>query len=881
MKTKNLLLLFCILPVLYSCSKSWEDESLPSIERAQLLISEMTLEEKVRQMNMTRGEYLMVDAKPDEDKMKMYLGELGIGSIHDLFTDNAEDYNRIQKATIESSRHGIPALVMEEMLHGFSYKGSTVFPMPIGLGAMWNPELMEKVGKVIGTEARIHGAHVSLGPTLGIGREPRWGRVAETYGEDTHLNAEMAVSMLKGMGGLDPTSKFSMLGGPKHFAVHSAPLTGSNASPVLLGERTSRTDFLPVFERAIKEAGAVNVMSSYSELDGVPCTGNEWLLTDVLRNEWGFDGFTVSDLGAMRFLWNVHHFAESPKEAIRKATIAGMDMQFYDFTDSVYQATLIELVEEGKLDVKYIDRAVTGILNTKFKLGLFEDPYIEQKNLDDYFHNKGHQDIAYEAGVESIVLLENNGILPLDKKKYKEIAVLGALVETLEMGGYSPKESAGKGISILDGLKKAAPEIDFTFTQGANIVERGGVVPAKYIFHDNGQKGFKAKFYNNTDLEGEPAFTAIHNEVDFEWPWNPYPGVEDDYFSASWEGYIEVDHDMEGWVGTSSDDGSRLFIDGELVLNAWKGSTYIAKTPFTFKKGQKYKIRYEFFDYGWHASASLRWSETENDILNAVRLAKSADLSIIVVGENERTVSENRDVSSLDLSGNQLELIKQVASLGKPYVVVLQNGRPLSTNWVSANADALLEAWFAGEKGGKAIADVLFGNQNPSGKLPISVAKSVGQLPIYYNQKPTTIHRYVDVDDKPLYPFGYGLSYSTFAYNNLKIAVEEDQDDFEVKVAVEVTNTSEVDGKEVVQLYTSDLFSSVTVARIALKKFEKVLIKAGETKTIEFVLTKEDLKLWNLDKKWVVESGEFTAMVGTNSTDLIKENFKLNKDYSI
>lgn len=871
-----------LLAVLAACTgkEQWKDASLPEEKRAELLLREMTLEEKVRQMNMTRGDYLKVDGEINSDKVKAEVGTLGLGSLHDFYPKNAEEYNTVQRICIENSRLGIPVMLMEEMLHGYHTSGATVFPMPIAMGASWNKELMHEVGKVVGTESRIHGAHVALGPNLDLGREPRWGRIAETFSEDTHLAAEMGVQMIQGMGGLDPKSPFSMVAGPKHFAVHSAPLTGSNASPVLLGERTARTDFMPTFERAVKEAGALNVMSAYSELDGVPCTGNKWLLTDVLRDEWGFKGYTVSDLGAMRFLWNVHFFADSQRDAIRKATAAGLDMQFYDFPDSVYQATLIDLVNSGDLDVKYIDRAVKGILYTKFKLGLFEDPYITQERIDQYYHCEKHVETAREIAEEGIVLLKNDGILPLTPNKYKKVAVLGPLADYAELGGYTPGDAVG--ISLLDGLKHVSPETEFVFEPGATVMARGMAIDAKYLFHDNGQPGLKASFYNNMELKGEPVYTTVHSVIDFEWPWNPYPGVEDDFFSARWEGYIQTDVDVNGWVGSSADDGSRLYINDQLVVDAWEGSAAIAKAPFEFKKGVKYNVRYEFFDNQWHASASLRWSKKNEGIERAAKLAASSDLAIISVGENIKTVNENRDVAHLDLSSDQLDLIQAVHATGKPYVVVLQNGRPLSTNWVSEHSPALVEAWFAGEQGGVAMANVLFGKVNPSGRMPVSVAKSVGQLPVYYNQKPTTIYRYVDEDDKRLYPFGFGLSYSTFEYKNMEVSVDEGNDDFAVHVKVDVANTSAVDGKEVVQIYVRDLFSSVTTPPVSLKAFDKQLIKAGETKTFEFTLTKKDLRLWNADKQWVVEAGDFRVMTGPNSGELtLRKEFNLKNSYPV
>src|SRR5262249_2272403 len=357
----------------------------------------MTLEEKVRQMDMYSGEHFKDGDVFSPEKTGRTIGALGVGAIHDIYPKDAALINALQQYVTSNNRWGIPALIMCEMLHGYTGEGSTAFPMSIGLAASWDRDLINKVGGVIAAEARAHGVHYGLGPNLDLGREPRWGRVAETFGEDTYLASEMALAMVKGLQGASLSSDRSIIAEPKHFAAHGIPQTGSNASPVLIGERSVRQDYLPVFEKAFTRGGALGTMAAYSEIDGIPCAANKWLLTDVLRGEWGFKGIVVSDLGAIRFLETTHHVSNSPKDSIRQAIDAGIDMQFYDFPNDFFQSTVISLVKEGLLTSGQIDRAAGGVLRLKFLLGLFENPYVDPALLAQRAHSKEHQDAALEA----------------------------------------------------------------------------------------------------------------------------------------------------------------------------------------------------------------------------------------------------------------------------------------------------------------------------------------------------------------------------------------------------------------------------------------------------------------------------------------------------
>ncbi|WP_459641437.1 glycoside hydrolase family 3 protein, partial [Flavobacterium sp. CGRL2] len=804
----------------------YQDAKLPVEERVQDLLSRMTLEEKVRQMDMYRGDFFKDKEDFAKSKSAEKIGNLGIGAIHDLYPRSAKMINDLQTNVIKGNRWGIPALIMCEMLHGYLDEGSTAFPMNIGLGATWDVAVMDKVGKVIGMEARAHGVHFGFGPNLDLGREPRWGRVAETFGEDAFLNSEIGLAFIKGLQGDDLKSDRSIIAEPKHFAVHGIPQAGGNSSPILVGERSAREDHLPSFQKAFTKGGALGTMCAYSELDGIPCAANHWLLTDVLRKEWGFKGLVVSDLGAIKYIQTTHKVADSPKDAIREAVSAGVDMQFYDFSNEFWQNTVIELVNEKKLTMENIDRAAGAVLRLKFLLGLFENPYTDKNLIKERFHTKENQAVALEAAQKSMILLKNdNNILPLSKS-IKNIAVIGPNANASRMGGYAPKNSVGT--TVFEGIQQIVGKTaNVVYEEGVPLIVKGQIIPSKYLFTpDESQNGLKGEYFNNRNLEGTPALTRIDSQLEFDWPWAPGDGVNVDDFSIRWTGFLKSDQALDGWLGLSSDDGIRMYIDDQLVIDNWtKGATSMVTVPKNIEKGKKYKVRIEMWEGGWGARAHFRWNLEKVNLQPAIEAAKKADVAIVVLGESNELVEENRDVASLDLFGIQQQLIEEIQKTGTPVVCVLLNGRPLSTNWIAENIPAVIEGWFPGEFGGRAVADVLFGDYNPAGRLPITVPKSVGQLPIYYNQKPSAIHKYVAESEHPLYSFGFGLSYTKFEYSNLKISATEIKPNGELKVSVDVKNIGNLDGDEVVQLYINDVYSSVTTPEKTLKGFKRLNIK--------------------------------------------------------
>ena len=715
----------------------YKNAALPVETRVADLVSRMTTEEKILQLDMFWGKEITDMTGHEaltysEEKTAKVIGKTGIGSVHDLYPISADIANSIQKYAMEKTRLGIPVLFIEEGLHGYSGKGSTSFPVPLAMSAMWDTSLVRQVGRVIGTETRAHGVDMILGPVLDLARDPRWGRVEEDYGEDTYLDALNGLAMVRGMQG----RKLSDHDEPKHFAVHSIPEGGSNTAPVNIGEREARTSFLPVFEKAVREGHAMGIMAAYNEIDGIPCVDNKWLLTDVLRKEWGFKGFVLSDLGAIKMSLLNHGVAADTSDALAQTFNAGLNMQFYDFGHPQFVLAVKEALKNKSLSMAQLNKTVSDILRVKFLLGLFDHPYIDTSLISKVFHTAASQELSLKAAGEGICLLKNdNAVLPLINT-VKSIAVIGSLAQSTYLGGYANTQD--KSISILDGLKQRA----------------GDGVQINY----------------------EPGYSAD-----------------------------------------------------------------------TTQRGLREK---------------------------AVELAKNSDVAVVVIGEDMAIVGEGKDRANLDLGERQLDLIKAIYATGKPVVAVLSNGRPLTINWVAQNIPAIVETWFTGEKSGLAIADVLLGKINPSGKLPITFPRSVGQIPFYYNHKPTSYHRYVDEKNTPLFPFGHGLSYTAFSYSDLKIVSPKIPVNGAVNFSVKITNAGKVEGAEVVQVYIRDVMASVTTPVLSLKGFKRISLKPGESGIVNFKIDSNELAVWNRDMKRVVEPGEFKLMVGSSSQDIrLKDSF--------
>jgi len=739
----------------------YKNPGLPVEQRVADLLSRMTLEEKVAQLTCLWAERPQVgpqtdfsndrgDFSPEKARlvMKYGIGQIARQRERKGPREGAVFANAVQKWLIENSRLGIPAIFHDEILHGHMAQGSTSFPQPIALASSWDPDFISKVFTVAALETRARGSHQVLGPNLDVAREPRWGRTEETYGEDPYLVSRMAVAIIKALQGSGPgVDGDHIIATAKHFAAHGQPEGGTNIAPANYSERVLREFFLPSFEAAVKEAGVMSVMASYNEIDGVPSHANKWLLEKVLRQEWGFKGYVVSDYYGIPQLESLHHVAADKKEAAKLALETGVDIEL---PDPDCFPILVQLVKEGKVAEATIDRAVARNLRAKFLLGLFENPYVDPQRAVSVTNSEAHRELAAEAARRSIVLLKNeNNLLPLDRNRLKSIAVIGPNADRVHLGGYS--DNPGRGISVLQGITdKVGSKATVTHAVGCKITKEGG-----------------------------------------DW-----------------------------WADTS------------------------------------------------HLSDP---AEDTKLIAQAVEVAKAADLAVLVLGGNEDTNKEGwadshlGDRDSLDLVGRQNDLVKAVLDTGKPTVVLLINSGPLSINYIAEKVPAILEGFYLGQETGVAVADALFGDYNPAGKLPVTFPRSVGQLPSYYNRKPTARRGYLFTSKEPLFPFGFGLSYTTFAYSNLSVSPARIGTAGQTRVSVTVTNTGKRAGDEIVQLYIHDLVSSVTRPVMELKDFKRISLAQGESKTVEFVIIPDKLSFLDLNMNRIVEPGWFDIMVGTSS----------------
>jgi len=880
MKKRNLICAAFLSLLLFNagCSDTpvYKDANAPVENRVKDLLSRMTLEEKAAQLDMlSANDILDGPDKLKEKEAAFFIDSMCIGSIHDFYPKTAAIANAVQKRTIENSRLGIPVIFIEEALHGYQGAGATTFPTPIGNSSSWDTILVNNIGKAIAAEARAHGVHFILGPNLDLARDIRWGRTEETFGEDPYLSSRYAVNLIKGMQGNNLKDNNTVVAEPKHFAIHGIPEGGVNTAPVFIGEREARSTHLYVFEKAVREAKAKGIMAAYHERDGVPAIADPWLLKTILRNEWGFDGFVVSDLGAIAKQYKDHHTVTSGEEAIINSLAAGLDMQFYDYPHDVFQSTVVKAVKEGKLSEKDVDRAVAGVLRVKFELGLFDNPYTDESLAAKVYGSEEHKKLALEAARKSIVLLENkDSLLPL-KKDIKSIALVGNLANVSSLGGYSP--AGAKGVTVYQALKKRFGEdVKINFVN-SDISERFANIPSTALTPDSdkNKNGLDIAFFNNTKFEGNPVYTDINDNLSVYWHnLSPAPGVNSDNFSVRWSGYITAPVTGEYEFQLNADDYARVYINNELFIDCW-GDEKVKQTlskKISLTAGKQVPIRLEYAEIEDIAFVNLRWRMTQltssSLFSDVARASVSSDVTIVVIGETDSEVGESRDRQNLYPHQADLDIIKTAKQANKPVVTVMLTGRPLVLTEIAENSSALLQAWYPGEAGGDAIADVIWGDYNPSGKLSISFPKEQGTLPIYYSKKPSASRRYVDGNGEPLYEFGYGLSYTNFTYSTLSVQPENPKTTDNITVTINLRNTGNTDGAEVVQLYINDKVSSVATPVKLLKGFANVFLKAGESKEVTITLTPEHLSLINTDMKRVVEPGEFEIMVGSSSKNI-------------
>ena len=697
-------------------------------ERIKKILSKMTLEEKTAQLMCVERNQLLEKENFSSSKANAVLKN-GAGQISPVLRQfepeqGTEIANEIQKIAAGTGPK-VPVIIHDECLHGCMAEGSTSFPQSIALASSWEPAMVEKIARIIGKETRARGIHQALSPTINIARDSRHGRVEETYGEDPYLTSLMAVAFIKGL------QSQKVIATPKHFAADFAGDGGRDSGPVFFSERILREVFFPAFKASIIEAKALSVMAAYNSINGIPSSSNRWLLTDVLRGEWGFDGFVVSDYGSVWGLYGSHGVADSLAGAGHLALEAGLDIEI---PDSPCFSHLAQLVREGRVSESLIDIAVERVLKGKIWLGLFESPFSDPEKAKKICDCEEHRNFALKAAERCMVLLKNNGILPLSTDT-GSIAVIGPNADAVRLGGYS-----GSGIKVVT------------------------------------------------------AFEGIKNKIS-------------------------------------------------------------KRTKLYFAEGCKVN------------------SIDKSGFSKAVSAAQRADVAILVMGNSSETEGENRDRCNLNLPGVQEDLIKAVSDTGTPVIVVLINGSAITMqNWIGC-VDAVIEAWYPGEEGGNAIANVLFGDYNPSGKLPITFPRFTGQLPLYYNHLPCLRkYDYVEVRGfQPMFPFGYGLSYTSFNYRNLKVFSGKSS----IKISVEIENTGKYEGNEVVQLYLRDIVCSVIRPVKQLVRFEKIHLKPGEKKIVDFSLNHQDISFLDENLKPKVEPGFFEVMAGPNSAQGLKATFEI------
>ena len=753
----------------------YKKPNLSTEVRVADLLSRMTLEEKVGQLLSPLG-WEMYEIHGNEvcpsGKFRQLIKEKNVGMLWATYRADpwtkktlangldpelaAKAGNALQKYVMENTRLGIPMFLAEEAPHGHMAIGATVFPTGIGMAATWSSELVKEVGQIIAKEIRSQGAHISYGPVLDLTRDPRWSRVEETFGEDPVLSGVLGAAMVEGLGGGDLSQKYATIATLKHFLAYAVPESGQNGNYASVGIRDLHQNFLPPFRKAI-DAGALSVMTSYNSIDGIPCTSNHYLLTHLLRNEWKFRGFVVSDLYSIEGIHESHFVAPTKEKAAIQAVTAGVDV---DLGGDAY-INLCHAVRSGEMDESVIDTAVCRVLRMKFEMGLFEHPYVDPKVAAKTVRSKEHIELARRMAQASVTLLKNeNSVLPLSKK-IKMVAVIGPNADNQYnmLGDYTAPQEAGNVKTVLDGIIAKLSPSRVEYVRGCAIRD-------------------------TTVNEIEQAVEAAQRS--------------------------------------------------EVILAVVGGSS-----------ARDFKTSYK---------------ET------GAAVTEKGSVSDMECGEGF-------DRATLSLLSRQQELLKALKKTGKPLIVIYIEGRPLEKNWASEYADALLTAYYPGQEGGNAIADVLFGDYNPAGRLPISVPRSVGQIPVYYNKKAPRNHDYVEMPASPIYTFGYGMSYTTFEYSDLQIVQKAP---YCLEVSFDVKNTGKYDGEEVAQLYIRDEYASVVQPMKQLKHFKRFHLRKGEKKSIIFTLTEEDLSIVNQSLEQIVESGTFLVMIGSSSDDI-----RLEKSISV
>ncbi|KAI1408127.1 glycoside hydrolase family 3 protein [Hypoxylon sp. FL1857] len=877
------------------------------------LVSNMTVEDLVLQLHLMFGGAIVgVESKNElYDYTMRFSPDSPIGVMHDWYPLNTSHYNSVQELNLRKARLQVPLMLVEECLHGVGSFKQSMFPQSLGLSASFDTDLVYRVGRAIGTEARSIGIHACLSPVLDIGQDPRWGRMQEAWGEDKVLTSHMGVAYSSGLSKnsswSEPDAVVPIL---KHFAAHGAPQSGHNTAP-FMGHvnRQVIQDLLTPFKAAIQLGGARGVLMAYNEFDDIPASVNPMLYQAL--EDWDFDGFTIADDTGMAELQVTHRVADSPGDAIRQWFNAGGMIQFYDYPLEVYLNTTKDLVANGSVELTTLQSHVRKILGVKWDLGLFDDPFIPAE-IKPREIVENHRPLTLEAAQRSIVLLENkDSTLPLrpQAQNVTKIALIGPFADVLNYGDYSgqwgqyPVDAAQ---TIRQGMLKYANASDFelVLSWGANTWEYNAqyVVPP-YLLSSNGTtEGLLATYFADTNFS-RPMAHRIETPA-LDWGLYPPDHLPSNNFSVIWEGELHspVDADVDGWIGAAIGPNTtvKLFINGDLitaqgvdgllksgnVMGNIMGYDFITtnntlppqgSAPFTFRKGEVYHIRIEYQAFNLYRKVEnvnslnsqliLFWnlvSRNGDAIDQAVQLASSSDVVVLAVGAAWNSDGESGDRGTLGLAPSQDLLAREIYKLGKPVVLVLQGGRPFAIDYYNQSA-AVLSAFFPGQSGGQAVADVLFGTVNPGGRMPVTVPKNVGQLPVYYNYKPTAhLVNYLDIDSSPAYWFGYGLSYTTFEVSGFEASTNgtgslDFKDGDTITFSAVIKNSGAVAGSYVAQVYVLSRVSSIVQPVRQLVAFQRIDIPAGEeiTVSLELEVTRY-LTILNRKSEWELEKGPYT-----------------------
>lgn len=839
---------------------------LPVEARVQDLLGRMTLEEKFWQVFMIPGSL----DDPAHDYSKGIFGlqiSTGDATGPSAGRAHAERINRIQRYFVEETRLGIPIIPFEEALHGLAREGATMFPQAIGLAATWDVGLMRRVSEAAARETRTRGIRQVLSPVVNIADDVRWGRVEETYGEDPYLSAEMGRAFITAF------ERAGIVTTPKHFVANVGE-GGRDSYPIDHSERLLTERFFPPFEVALREAGARSLMTAYNSVDGSPATQNRRLMNGIVKGDWGFTGFIISDASATGGATVLHMTEPNTPTATKDAFEAGLDVVF----QSQYgqQRPYLEAFQRGLIAEDVINGAVARVLRAKFELGLFEQPYVDVDEAGRWNGHAEHRALAREAAAASVVLLKNDrAVLPV-AAGVRSLAVIGVDAAEARLGGYSGPGNAP--VSILDGIRRrAGAAVNVRHAPGPGRAVRDlVVVPAEAFATERDgaiQAGLTGEYWDNNAFAGAPRLTRIDPRVDFRWTLNsPGRGIPFDWYSARWETTLTVPAGGVRRLAIEGNDGYRLFLDGRLIIDNWRKQSYGTRAAdVTLAAGARHRLRLEYYESTGNARLKLLWDHGADAapagaVDAAVALARSSDLAVVVAGLEE---GEFRDRAFLRLPGAQEALIRAVAATGRPTVVLIVGGSAVTMSaWLDEVA-GVMQVWYPGEAGGDGVADVLFGDVNPSGRLPVTFPMSEGQLPLSYNHKPTGRgDDYLDLTGMPLFPFGFGLSYSTFEYSNLRIAPGEMASSGTATVTATVRNTGARAGHEVVQLYIRDVLGSVARPIMELKGFERVRLDPGQAQDVTFTLGPRHLRMLDVDRHWVVEPGVFRIMVGASSKDI-------------